>query len=421
TISWLVHLGYLMSLRNRLGISTRGPNPVIFAWLLMFLVTINLSRTAWYREAGLPAVVTEIMRYTALVQLILQVMYLFTLFPKGSVGTSQYQELRREATERTPLMESSFNAYSGFHEATDPYYLGIAEERVNIFSYLTFHWVNALMLKGSLGYLQSQDDLHDLPNDMRTDVIAQKVQKTILMSQSIQEEDDEVTVVTPGKYSILRVLLKCFGVQFISIGLLKLIGDGLAFAGPLLLNQLVTFIDSKNEDPVKGYTYAGGLIGAALIGSFCSIHFNYLMAKINIRVRAGLISTVYRKVLLVSCANLGKFTTGEVVNMMSTDTDRITNFCQSFHAFWSLPLQMGVTLFLLYQQIGIAFLAGVAVALLLIPVNKWLATKIGKLSVEMMHFKDRRVGLLKEVLSMIKTVKLNAWEGTFKDRIRGKD
>ena len=38
----------------------------------------------------------------------------------------------------------------------------------------------------------------------------------------------------------------------------------------------------------------------------------------------------------------------------------------------------------------------------------------------MMSFKDRRVGLLKEVLSMIKTIKLNAWEGTFKDRILGK-
>ena len=26
--------------------------------------------------------------------------------------------------------------------------------------------------------------------------------------------------------------------------------------------------------------------------------------------------------------------------MMSTDTDRIVNFCPSFHAFWSLPLQV---------------------------------------------------------------------------------
>ncbi|XP_068230080.1 ATP-binding cassette sub-family C member 10 isoform X2 [Palaemon carinicauda] len=417
TISWLVHLGYLTSLRTRLSLTTRGPTPVIFSWLLTFLCTINLARTAWYKQEGLPMVILEIMRYTTLSQLVLQVFYLFTLFPKGSVGTSQYQELRRETNERTPLMETSYNDYSGFHEAADPYHLGIGEERVNIFSYLTFHWVNSLMEKGSLGYLQSQDDLHDLPIEMRTDVIAQKVHKTILMSQPVVEDSEGTATINSENYSLLRILSKCFGLQFFSIGILKLIGDGLGFAGPLLLNQLVSFIDKKEEAPVKGYSYAGGLIGAALVGSFCGIHYNYLIAKVNLRVRAALISTVYRKVLLVSTANLGKFTTGEVVNMMSTDTDRVVNFCQSFHAFWSLPVQMAVTLFLLYQQIGIAFVSGVAIAFLLIPINKWLATKIGHLSVEMMTFKDRRVGLLKEVLSMIKTVKLNAWEGTFKDRI----
>lgn len=31
------------------------------------------------------------------------------------------------------------------------------------------------MEKGALGHLRTQDDLHDLPIEMRTDVIAQKV------------------------------------------------------------------------------------------------------------------------------------------------------------------------------------------------------------------------------------------------------
>ncbi len=36
---------------------------------------------------------------------------------------------------------------------------------------------------------------------------------------------------------------------------------------------------------------------------------------------------------------------------MSTDTDRIVNFCNSFHQFWSLPFQVIVSLALLYQQV----------------------------------------------------------------------
>jgi ATP-binding cassette subfamily C (CFTR/MRP) protein 10 len=49
---------------------------------------------------------------------------------------------------------------------------------------------------------------------------------------------------------------------------------------------------------------------------------------------------------------------GEIVNAMSTDVDRIVNFCNSFHACWSLPLQIVIALYLLYQQIYLAFLAG---------------------------------------------------------------
>ena len=42
----------------------------------------------------------------------------------------------------------------------------------------------------------------------------------------------------------------------------------------------------------------------------------------------------------------------QVVNFMSTDTDRIVNFCLSFHQFWSLPFQVAVALYLLHQQVG---------------------------------------------------------------------
>ena len=36
---------------------------------------------------------------------------------------------------------------------------------------------------------------------------------------------------------------------------------------------------------------------------------------------------------------------------MSTDTDRIVNFCPSFHQFWSLPFQVAVSLYLLHRQV----------------------------------------------------------------------
>ena len=60
-----------------------------------------------------------------------------------------------------------------------------------------------------------------------------------------------------------------------------------------------------------------------------------------------------------------------------------------------------------------AFLAGLAVVALLIPVNRWLAVKIEEASVRMMAHKDVRLQVMGELLRGIHQVKLSAWEPRF--------
>lgn len=40
--------------------------------------------------------------------------------------------------------------------------------------------------------------------------------------------------------------------------------------------------------------------------------------------------------------------------------------------------QIGVSFYLLYTQVGVAFLAGAVFTIILIPINKCIASKIGK-------------------------------------------
>lgn len=81
--------------------------------------------------------------------------------------------------------------------------------------------------------------------------------------------------------------------------------------------------------------------------------------------------------------------------------------------------QLFITLFLLYQQVGISFLAGVAFSVILIPINKVIANKIGDLSTELMRHKDSRVSLISDMLKGIKTVKVHVWENYFINRVSG--
>ncbi len=102
---------------------------------------------------------------------------------------------------------------------------------------------------------------------------------------------------------------------------------------------------------------------------------------------------------------------------MSIDTDSVVNAFPSFHAFWSLPFQICVSLYLLYSQIGLSFLVGVAFILILIPVNKILSDYIGKIQTNLMLFKDLRVKLMTEFLHGVRVIKFYSWESYFMRRI----
>lgn len=57
--------------------------------------------------------------------------------------------------------------------------------------------------------------------------------------------------------------------MFYGIGLLKLVSDACGFAGPLLLHELVAYVDQKGEQPWKGYVYTLALCSASFIGEYC--------------------------------------------------------------------------------------------------------------------------------------------------------
>lgn len=142
------------------------------------------------------------------------------------------------------------------------------------------------------------------------------------------------------------------------------------------------------------------------------------MSIVGLKIRGTIITLVYRKILHSSNVKLNQeFTLGEIVNFMSTDSDRIVNSCPSFHTFWSIPLQLIVTLYLLYNQIGLSFLAGITFVIILIPINKFIANKIGVLSTKMMEYKDQRVRLMGETLRGLTAIKFNVWEEHFLSNI----
>lgn len=407
TFSWILHLIYIFLLKRGNSFNTRGPKLAMLAWFLTAILSLIKFRSAYIHFSFFSYTSQSSVSFLlASLDLLLHALYFLTLIP---ASTHLEQRHYRHRSQVNDIVYNAYesqenNSFVGFDE-DDPdegLPLGIAKENSSIFSRLLFLWVNPLIRKGACGYLTSTDSLFDLPHSISTQSVSASF--------------------STNRHSLLRSLHIRFGLQFYSIGLLKLVSDCCGFAGPILLNLLVSFIEdeSPEDNPYQGYAYVGAMFLTVFLGALANSHFNMSMAEVNLKIRAALITTIYRKTINLRKFSLEKFSTGEIINFMSTDTDRIVNFCPSFHAFWSLPVQVAVTLYLLYMQIGIAFLAGVVFAILLIPVNRWLANKIGELSTKMMSFKDQRVKLMSELLYGIKVLKFHAWEPFFAKKINGK-
>lgn len=87
------------------------------------------------------------------------------------------------------------------------------------------------------------------------------------MENSESTLETHVHIIT-NKLTLCKLLHKCFGWEFYSVGILKFIADSTSFMGPLLLNKLIGFIEDKNEPIMYGYLYASLIFVSALIGKY---------------------------------------------------------------------------------------------------------------------------------------------------------
>uniref|UniRef100_A0A1B0D0A2 ABC-type glutathione-S-conjugate transporter n=1 Tax=Phlebotomus papatasi TaxID=29031 RepID=A0A1B0D0A2_PHLPP len=218
--------------------------------------------------------------------------------------------------------------------------------------------------------------------------------------------------------SVLPAMVKAFGGPFWFAGVLKLIIDLLSFASPQLLGLLIAFTASPEEPLWRGLFYAFLMFGAALLTLFLNGQYFHLTFVVGFRIRSALISAIYRKALRVSSSAKKDSTVGEIVNLMAVDAHRFFELVSYLHLLWSGPLIMALALYFLYDLLGAAIFAGLAVMILMIPFNAWIAIKLRALQMDQMKKKDHRVKIMNEILSGMKVLKLYAWEPSFEQNVK---
>ncbi|XP_078489925.1 ATP-binding cassette sub-family C member 10-like isoform X1 [Ciona intestinalis] len=429
--SLLLHLIFLWRLGMIHFDYKRGPGVVTFSWLLTFpyyivemerIITLyifdvyNSKDDIFYISLTVDLFCVAAMvacQFTYLVTIVRKNPKFRTvsiLSPDSSFDESQSAVYQNGVDGYCDVTAEDMTSHAQLQECP--------EEQAGCLSKLFFCWVQPLMKKGAKKLLNKESSVYHLPQDLNTELLSNKLTSNRQTTSNNSYEYSRLESTKTGKptHTVLRSLHQSFGWKYYSLGFLKLGSDLLAFAGPVLLNQLVKFVESN--DPIAyGCYYAAGLFASSFVGSLFSTHFDYQVNKVALRMKTSLITSIYNKTMISKPVSLSRYTTGEITNFMSTDVNRIVNFCPSFHQFWSLPIQVAITLVLLYMQVGIVFLAGLGLTLIMILFNRYLAKKMGEYNRDMMKHKDDRVKLMTEILLGIRVVKFNAWEELLSGKI----
>ncbi|CAG8455262.1 7608_t:CDS:2, partial [Dentiscutata heterogama] len=257
----------------------------------------------------------------------------------------------------------------------------IPETKANLFSELTFWWINDLM---SLGYKRplEKDDLFVL-NDTRT--------AKIVTDKFEAEWRKEVEKIALGKKpSLIKALYRVLWGRFCLAGIVRFFSDILATISPLILRMVSMFL--------------------------FSLYFYYVM-ETGFLSRTILITAIYRKALVLSGKARSLFTNGKITNLMSTDTTRIDFVCGYFHMIWAAPVQICIILSLLIFNIGSSALAGFALLVILFPMQGKVMSLLARTRAKAAGIADERVKLTQEILLGIRVIKYYAWEDSFADAL----
>ncbi|KAF9909224.1 hypothetical protein EC991_008985 [Linnemannia zychae] len=292
-------------------------------------------------------------------------------------------------------------------------------DKANFFSRLTFHYMQSII---SLGYKQplTIDNINILPKEALTQHgYKQLSPQWEARKNAVQAANLSADAEHQQSPSLMRVIGKTFWKPFTLMISLQLTASSLQFLLPVLIQQIMLYIESEdNEIPKeRGIILALGLL---LVNVSVSLMKNQVFkqeSEAGLEIRNALVSMIYRKALVLSPGSRKGSSAGAITNHMSNDAEKWTKEIIWVIGWITVPFEILVAIAMLYNIIGWSVFCGLAVIVLITPTQKWVGEFFDKTRDDKAAAMDSRVALMSEVLSNIKTIKLYGYESGLKTKV----
>jgi ABC transporter transmembrane region len=242
-------------------------------------------------------------------------------------------------------------------------YKGIPEEEAWLPSQLLFAWERPLFRRAAAlkkeGKALEFEDLLPLMRIDYSERLGAKFEEAwnkLTSAQQSHPEEPKIDDVGNSKKTprmtakIRKTLLEVMGWRFIAAGFVKAINTTFQFSFPLLLNQILKFIEEAQAgvfdasdpwyDRYRGYWLSGLLFLFMACKAMSESKYFHMVNRAGWEAKAAVSVAVYNKSLRMSSSERQSTTLGELVNLMQVDASKIEMFVPQVHVLWDGMFQI---------------------------------------------------------------------------------
>ncbi|KAK2461323.1 hypothetical protein APHAL10511_006850 [Amanita phalloides] len=332
------------------------------------------------------------------------------------------------------------------------------EDYTTLCSWITFNWIYPMIKVGTSKTLQEKDVWNLSPTMQSRPVFMRfsELRRSSLLRQLWAANSHDIMQV---RFFILQV--KCswprrldFTLTFVSVLF--------NYTSPFFLKQILDAASTTNptrESRSKAYIYAFLAFACSIAKSQCDLQHLWFGRRAATRIRSELMAAIYDKALkrkdFSGLVDKQKQTEkeeatvqrslskrekkarkkarrkaaekaeeakagadiGKIVNLMAGDANRISQTITAMYMMYGAPFEIIIAGAYLYQLLGLSAFAGLIVLIAGWPLNSYLARRNIQIQKGLLTARDKRMGVLNELIGSVKFIKFFAWENKWIKRV----
>jgi ABC-type multidrug transport system fused ATPase/permease subunit len=191
-----------------------------------------------------------------------------------------------------------------------------------IYYLITFSFLDSIILKSFQKNRLENEDVFQLREDDKT-----------------QSQFTNVNIEgNINKFQLLKIIIPKW--KTMMNGILFLVYLVSSTSIPFLLKNFLESVNNLKEPLYIGILLALLLFLLNTIKTISMGFYQMEMLRVKLRLKIGIQSLVFKKMLKMSNKSFQSVQTGEIVNLMSIDSDKVADAISKANFFWSLPLTL---------------------------------------------------------------------------------